>query len=61
VLRLLGDWRARPGEARAAITVVALAEWVHLLGRIAARLEGPVAATVEAAQVPWWGVVTLTG
>jgi uncharacterized membrane protein YccC len=54
VLRLLGDWQAKPGKARAAITAVALAEWVHLLGRIAARLEEPVASTVEAARVPWW-------
>lgn len=54
VLRLLRDWRTNTGGGRAAITAVTLAEWLQLLGALAARLDQPVAATVEAARVPWW-------
>jgi hypothetical protein len=54
VLRLLRGWQTNPEGGRAAITTVTLAEWINLLGRLTASLERPVAATVEAAQVPWW-------
>ena len=54
VLRLLRDWRTSPWGGHAALTAVTLAEWIQLLGRLAARLDQPVAVTVEAARVPWW-------
>jgi hypothetical protein len=54
VLRLLDDWRSNPQSGHAAITAVTLAEWIQLLGGLVARLGQPVAATVEAARVPWW-------
>ena len=54
VLRLLRDWRTSPWGGHAARTAVTLAEWIQLLGGLAARLDQPVAVTVEAARVPWW-------
>jgi hypothetical protein len=48
VLRLLCVWRMSRGGGHGALTAVTLTEWVQLLGGLAARLDQPVAATVEA-------------
>jgi hypothetical protein len=50
----LGRWQGDPAQGRATIAVVSVAEWIHLLGELAALLERPVSAAVETTQVPWW-------
>jgi hypothetical protein len=47
-------WRDDPAGGRAAIAVVVAAEWIGQLGALAADLEEPVAAALQAARVPWW-------
>ena len=53
-LTCLRLWRDGPARGRSAIAVVSAAEWLEQLGELAADLEEPVAAAVEAARVPWW-------
>jgi hypothetical protein len=40
--------------ARSAMAVVIAGEWVENLARLAADLDQPVSAAVEAAAIPWW-------
>ncbi|HEY8287248.1 MAG TPA: FUSC family protein [Chloroflexota bacterium] len=53
-LRLLRDWRTRAADVRTAIMAVTLAEWLQFLNQLTAGLEQPVAATIQAARIPWW-------
>jgi hypothetical protein len=53
-LTCLQRWRDDPTGGRAAIAVVVAGEWIGQLGVLAADLEEPVSAAVEAARVPWW-------
>jgi uncharacterized membrane protein YccC len=53
-LTCLRLWRDDPAYGRSAIAVVSAAEWLGQLGELAADLEEPIAAAVEAARVPWW-------
>jgi hypothetical protein len=39
-LRALHRWKEDPAEGRAAIAVVGTAEWIHVLGTLAADVEG---------------------
>jgi uncharacterized membrane protein YccC len=47
-------WRDDRAGGRAAIAVVVAGEWIGQLGVLAADLEEPITAAVEAARVPWW-------
>jgi uncharacterized membrane protein YccC len=53
-LGYLQRWREEPLAGRAAIAVVVAGEWIYLLDALAADLERPAQATIEAAGVPWW-------
>jgi uncharacterized membrane protein YccC len=53
-LGCLERWKKDSEGGRPAIAVVAGGEWLQELGRLAAELEEPVTAAVEAARVPWW-------
>jgi hypothetical protein len=50
----LQRWREEPLAGRAAIAVVVAGEWIYLLDALAADLERPAQAMIEAAGVPWW-------
>jgi hypothetical protein len=54
IVRLLHAWGARATDGHTVIAAVTLAEWLQFLGRLAAGLEPPITATIEAARVSWW-------
>jgi uncharacterized membrane protein YccC len=54
IVRLLRAWAARATDGHTVIAAVTLAEWLQFLSRLTAGLEPPIAATIEAARVPWW-------
>jgi uncharacterized membrane protein YccC len=53
-LTCLTHWREDADDGRAAVAVVAAAEWMDQLGDDVADLEEPVKKAAEAAAIPWW-------
>jgi uncharacterized membrane protein YccC len=53
-LTCLRRWQEDPARGQAALAVVRAGEWIQFLDALAADLEEPVTAVVEATQEAWW-------